>query len=143
MRPIFQGLLVLILLIGSTTAAAKLPKDRAEAPEVITGTVLEVSARADRYDDGRVVTKHTATIKVHAVERTTPDKGRTVKAGDTITVYWSRVEWARGTPRAIGHIYDVRQFAAVRAYLHRQCGGEGFFVIDNAQALLMPDPAKK
>ena len=140
MRPTLQGLFVLILFLGAASAAAKLPKDKAEAPDVITGTVLQVSAREDKYDDGRVITKHTATIKVHTVERTTPDKARTVKAGDTITVYWSRVAWRA---RAIGHIFEVREFAAVRAYLHRQCGGEGFFVIDNAQGLAMLETAKK
>jgi hypothetical protein len=140
MRPTFQGLLVLVLFMISTAAGAKLPKDKDEAPDVITGTVLQVSAREDRYDDGRVITKHTATIKVHTVEKTTADKARTVKAGDTITVYWSHVAWPA---RATGHIYAVREFAAVRAYLHRQCGGDGFFVIDNAQGIAMLGAAKK
>ncbi len=140
MRPTFQGLLALVLFLVTASASAKPPKDRADAPDVITGTVLDVSAREDSYGDGRVVTKHTATVKVHAIEKTTPDKARVVRAGDTITVYWSRVAWPA---RATGHTYDVRKFAAVRAYLHRQCGGEGFFVIDNAQALVPLGAPKK
>src|SRR5262249_44186631 len=71
---------------------------------------------------------HTALLKVEWVEITTADNGRVIKAGGTITVRWERVTWPS---RTTGHTYDVSEKATIRAYLARQCGGEGFYVIDN------------
>ena len=129
MRPTPRVLPALALLVGAAAAAAAPPKDKGDAPDVVTGTVQTLTASVDRYEDGRVVTRHTASVKVGAVERATADNGRVVKAGDTITVRWARVTRPSG---AVGHTYDVQEKAAIRAYLTRQCGGEGFYVIDNA-----------
>ncbi|HEY7311933.1 MAG TPA: hypothetical protein VH643_21395 [Gemmataceae bacterium] len=133
MRPIFQVLLVLVLFLGATVAAAAPPKDKEDASEVVTGKVRQLNTSVDKHEDGRVVTKHTALVWVTKVERTTPDNGRVLKAGRMITVRWSRVTWQSG--RAVGHTYEVQEKTAVRAWLGRQCGGEGFYIIDNAAGL--------
>jgi hypothetical protein len=132
MRPTLQVLLVLVLFMGATAAGAAPPKDKEDAPDVVAGTVQQLTTSVDKYEDGRVVTKHSALVKVETVERTTADNGRVIKAGDTITVRWGRVTWPS---RAVGHTYDVQEKATVRAFLARQCGGEGFYVIDNADGL--------
>jgi hypothetical protein len=88
-----------------------------------------IEVTEEKYDD-RVITKHTAILKVESVERTTLDQNRVVRAGDTITVRWSRVDWPSKTA---GHRYDVKEKAI--AYLARQCGGERFYVIDNANGI--------
>lgn len=140
MRATSTILFVLIIISASTIAAAKPPKDKADAPEVIAGYVQQLTMRVDNYDDGRVITQHTAVIEVDVVERTTSDNGRVVKAGDTITVRWSRVDWPK---RTVGHKYDVEEKTIVRAYLARQCGGEGFYVIDNREGLAKVDKEAK
>jgi hypothetical protein len=132
MRRALQVLLVLVLFMGTTLAAAAPPKDMKDAPEVVTGTVQKLTSSVDTYEDGRVVTKHTALVKVETVERTTVDNGRVIRAGDTITVRWGLVTWPSQT---VGHTYDVKEKATIRAYLGRQCGGEGFYVIDNADGM--------
>jgi len=136
MRATFPIFLVLIVVSASTIAAAAPPKEKDEAPEVIVGYVQQLTMRVNNYDDGRVITQHTAVIEVDVVVRTTSDNGRVVKAGDTITVRWSRVDWNK---RTIGYKYDVEEKAIVRAYLARQCGGEGFYVIHNAEGLVKID----
>jgi len=132
MRSTIQVLLVLALFMGTTVAAAAPPKDKEDAPDVVTGRVRQITTSVDEYEDGRVVTKHTALVLVLTVERTTPDNNRVVKAGDTITVRWERVTWPS---RAVGHTYDVKEKAFIRAWLARQCGGEGFYVIDNPDGI--------
>jgi hypothetical protein len=132
MRPTLQVLLVLVLFLGTTAAGAAPPKDKEDAPDVVTGTVQQLTTSVDKHEDGRVVTKHTALVKVETVERTTVDNGRVIKAGDTITVRRGRVTWPSQT---VGHTYDVEENATIRAYLGRQCGGEGFYVIDNADGI--------
>src|SRR5262249_5787861 len=124
-----QVLLLLVLFMGATRAAAAPPKDKEDASEVVTGTVKKLTTSVDNYEDGRVVTKHTALVKVETVERTTVDNGRVIRAGGTITVRWGRVTWPS---RTTGHTYDVKEKAAIRAWPARQCGGEGFSVLDNA-----------
>jgi hypothetical protein len=132
MCPTLRVLLVLNLFLGATAAGAAPPKDKKDAPDVVTGTVQQLTTSVDKYEDGRVVTKHTALLKVEAVERTTIDNGRVLKAGTTITVRWKRVAWP---PRTTGHTYDVSEKATIRAYLARECGGEGFYVIDNPEGI--------
>jgi hypothetical protein len=132
-----RAILLVILFLGSgitSTVLAAPPKEKDDAPEVVTGSVQRMDVSEDKYDDGRVVTKHTLILKVETVERTTLDQNRVVRAGDTITVRWSRVDWSSKTT---GHRYDVNEKATVRAYLARQCGGEGFYVIDNAGGIEM------
>jgi hypothetical protein len=132
MRPTLLVLLVLVLFVGATISPAAPPKDKEDAPDVVTGTVQKLTTSVDKYEDGRVVTKHTALVKVETVERTTVDNGKVIKAGDTITVRWGCVTWPSQT---IGHTYDVSEKATIRAWLGRQCGGEGFYVIDNAEGI--------
>ena len=132
MRLTFQVLLVLVLFTGAIAAGAAPPKDKEDAPEVITGSVQQLTTSVDNYEDGRVVTNHTALVKVETGERTTIDNGRVLKAGGTITVRWGRVTWPS---RTTGHTYDVKEKAAIRAGPARQCGGEGFYVIDNADGI--------
>src|SRR5262249_35907640 len=136
MRATFPIFLVLIVVSASTMAAAAPPKEKDEAPEVIVGDVQQRAMRVNNYDDGRVITQHTAVSEVDAVLKTTSEHGRVVKAGDTITARWSRVDWNK---RTIGYKYDVEEKAIVRAYLARQCGGEGFYVIHNAEGLVKID----
>src|SRR5262249_2353613 len=93
MHPTLQVLLGLILFMGASVAAAAPPKDKEDPPDVVPGTVQKLTTSVDQYDDGRVVTKHTALVTVETVERTTPDSGRVIKAGETITVRWDRVTW--------------------------------------------------
>src|SRR5262249_28096257 len=128
MRPILQPLLVLVvLMVGGAFGTAAPPKDKDDAPDVFIGIVQELTMDEAKYDDGRVVTKHTALVKVQFVQKATPDSRRVVKVGDTITVRWSQVTRPSGT---IGHTFDVREKESIRAYLMRQCGGEGFCTID-------------
>ena len=141
MRAILRGLFVLILpMIGVNFGTAAPPKDKDDAPDVFIGLVQELTMDQDKYDDGRVVTKHTALVKVQFVQKTTPDSSRVVKVGDTITVRWSQVTRSSGT---IGHTFDVREKESIRAYLMRHCGGEGFCTIDNATAIENLDRAEK
>ena len=120
MRPTLQALLGIVLFMGATLAPAAPPKDKEDAPDVVTGTVQKLTTSVDQYEDGRAVTQHTALVKVEAVERTTLDNGRVIKAGDTITVRWKRLTWAS---RTVGYTYDVNENATIRVYLARQCGG--------------------
>jgi hypothetical protein len=141
MRAILQGLFVLILLmIGVNFGTAAPPKDKDDAPDVFIGIVQELTMEEVKYDDGRVVTKHTALVKVQFVQKATPDSYRVVKVGDTITVRWSQVTRPSGT---VGHKFDVREKESIRAYLMRQCGGEGFLPIDNATAIENLDRPQK
>jgi hypothetical protein len=133
MRATLQGLFVLILVfMGAKLGTAAPPTDKDDAPDIVIGIVQKLTISEDKYDDGRVVTKHTALVKVQVVQKTTPDSSRVVKVGDTITVRWSRVDRPSKTT---GHTYDVQEKASVRAFLMRQCGGEGFRTIDHATAI--------
>ena len=128
MQAYLRAFLCLGVAFSPTIAVAAPPKEKDDAPEVVIGTLQRIDVTEEKYDD-RVITKHTVILKVESVERTTLDQNRVVRAGDTITVRWSRVDWPSKTA---GHRYDVKEKATVRAYLARQCGGEGFYVIDNA-----------
>lgn len=125
-------LLVLVLVVRVGGAAP--PKDKGDAPEVVTGTLLQLTNSINRYEDGRVVTKYVAVLKVEKVERTTPDNNRVVKVGDSVTLRWSRVTFRDGTVRG-GHTYSVHEKDVVRAWLARLCGGGDFYPIDNVGAL--------
>src|ERR1700736_3513195 len=74
MRAHFQAFVFLGVAFGAAVAAAAPPKEKDDAPEVVTGTVQRIEVSEDKYDDGRVVTKHTAILKVETVERTTLDQ---------------------------------------------------------------------
>src|SRR5271169_1558572 len=90
-----RAILVVILFLGSgisSTVSAAPPKEKDDAPEVVVGTLQRIEVSEEKHDD-RVITKHTAILKVETVERTTMDQLRVVRAGDTITVRWSRVDW--------------------------------------------------
>jgi hypothetical protein len=133
MRAIIQALFVLVLFAAvGAVATAELPKEKDDALDVVTGTLQKLDVDEDRYDDGRVVTKYTAQLKVDTVEKTTLDNNRIIKAGDTITVLWSRLTGPSGNT---GYSYDVQEKAPVRAYLFPRCGGNGYVTIDNRYAL--------
>jgi hypothetical protein len=141
MRLTIQGLLVLVLFAAaSVVATAALPKEKEEANDVVTGTVQKLTVDEDRYDDGRVVTRYTALVKVEMVEKTTPDNNRIIKTGDTISIRWSHLTRSSGT---IGYTYDVTEKAAIRAYLFPRCGGDGYVLIDNRYAIEKIDKAEK
>jgi hypothetical protein len=141
MRPTIQGLLVLVLFAAAgAVATAELPKDRADAPDVVTGTVRKLDVSEDKYDDGRVVTSYTALVKVETVEKTTRDNNRIIKPDDTITVRWGQVIRTSGS---VGYSYDVKEKAAIRAYLFPRCGGDGYVTIDNRYAIEKIDGAGK
>ena len=137
MRPILGGLLGFCLLMWGGVASAALPKDKADAPDVVTATVQKVTTSEDRYDNGLVVTKHIAVIKIETVERTTQrtvqNKGQVLKAGDTVTVYWSQA--TRPSTGTVGHVYSVHEKEVIRAWLHPACNCADFFPIDNASAI--------
>jgi hypothetical protein len=132
MCPTSRIVLILLELIAANRVTAAPPKEKADAPEVVTGTVQTLNTAVDRYEDGRVVTKWTAVVTVAIVEHTTPDGGRVVKYGDTITIRWS-ILTAPG--RSVGHRHDVHEGAIIRGWLARRCGGGDFYPIDNAQAI--------
>jgi hypothetical protein len=141
MRRILQVLLVVIVTsVGGAFSSAAPPKDKDDAPDVVIGIVQKLTTSEDKYDDGRVVTKHTALVKVQVVQKATPDSSRVVKVGDTITVRWSQVTRPSGST---GYTYDVREKESIRAYLMRQCGCEGFCTIDNATAIENLDRPEK
>jgi hypothetical protein len=133
MRPTIQGLFVLVLFAAAgAVAKAELPKDKEDAPDVVTGILQKLDVSEDKYDDGRVVTKYTAEVKVETVEKTTLDNNRVIKAGDTITVRWDHLVWSS---RTTGYAYDVKEKETIRAYLFPRCGGDGYVVIDNRYAI--------
>jgi hypothetical protein len=141
MRAILQGLFVLLLLtVMNVVAIAELPKEKDDALDVVTGTVQKLTVDEDKYDDGRVVTKYTALVKVETVEKTTLDNNRLIKAGETITVLWSQLVRPSGT---VGYAYDVKEKAAIRAYLFPRCGGNGYVTIDNRYAIETIEKTRK
>ncbi|HJZ53778.1 MAG TPA: hypothetical protein VKE74_02410 [Gemmataceae bacterium] len=134
MRSTLRVLLGLVLVVWVGVASAAPPKDKDDAPEVVTGTLQQLTCSVDRYEDGRVVTKYVAVLKVEKVERTTTDNNRVVKDGDVLTLRWSHLTWRDGTSG--GHTYSVHEKDVVRAWLARHCGpGNIFYPIDNASAL--------
>jgi len=134
MRSTLRVLLGLVLVVWVGVASAAPPKDKDDAPEVVTGTLQQLTSSVDRYEDGRVMTKYVAVLKVEKVERTTPDNNRVVKEGDVLTLRWSHLTRKDGS--SAGHTYSVHEKDAVRAWLARHCGpGNNFYPIDNTSAL--------
>jgi hypothetical protein len=133
MRSTLRVLLVLAPVAWVGVAGAAPPKEKDDAPEVVTGTLQKLESTVDRYEDGRVITSYTAVLKVDKVERTTTDNNRIVKDGDTLTLSWSH---ARRDGSTAGHAYSVHNDDVVRAWLARYCGpGQNFYPIDNANAI--------
>ena len=134
MRTTLRVLLGLVLVVWVGVAGAAPPKDKDDAPEVVTGTLQELTSTVDRYEDGRVITKYVAVLKVEKVERTTPDNNRVLKDGDVLTLRWSHVMRKDGS--SASHTYGVLEKDTIRAWLARYCGpGNNFYPIDNAGAL--------
>jgi hypothetical protein len=139
MHPTLRVLLVLTLVLRAGAAGAQPPKEKEDAPEVVTGVVKKYTTDVNSYEDGRVITKYTIVLKVETVERTTPDSNRNLKEGDTITIRWSTVQ---RSGEIVGYSYDVKEGRIVRAWLARYCGSPDFYIIHNAKGLEKIPPHK-
>jgi hypothetical protein len=115
MKPIRPALAAVALFVAVTTATAERPVEpRSAAAIVIVGKVVEIKRSKSAYGGDGEYTIFTATVEVSKVE-----KGKGVKAGETVNVAWGALTKAPSKPvvGASGHRYAISQGVEARFWL--------------------------
>ena len=126
------AIVLIVTLIVATTVlehslAERLTEKREQATHVVTGVIKDVVAKESKFATDGVMTNYTAEITIDTV-----DKGKGLKAGETVKAYWFHVTKTptKPLPAAYGFAQTAaKKGAAIRVYLMQR--KDGFEVIYN------------
>jgi hypothetical protein len=111
--------------------AERLTEKKEQATHVVSGVIKDIVAKESKFETDGIMTNYTAEIAIDTV-----DKGKGLKAGETVKAYWFHVTKtpSKPLPAAYGHdLKAAKKGAAVRAYLMKR--KDGFEVIYNKDGL--------
>jgi hypothetical protein len=115
---------VIVAIVSGAALGERAPEDRKDARLVLVGTVKKVTSEREKLEEDGEITYYTATVAVEKVER-----GKDVKAGEDIKVYWykvTRVPTAK-RPRGSSHPCSCAEKDRARFWINK--GSRGWEII--------------